>query len=104
MNHRRLRAWKSGLLATSALAAALFAASLLWQQGHPQWAFLLAFTGAWALVSLILAIVDYTEQSGLVLAHILDDHVDDLLARIGELEREIEQLRRERSDGFRKAS
>lgn len=104
MKHGRLRAWKSGLLATSALAAALFAASLLWQQGHPQWAFLLAFTGTWALVSLILSVVDFTEQSGLVLARILDDNVDDLLARIGELEQEIEQLRRDQPAQMRKAS
>ena len=104
MRHGRLRAWKSGLLATSALAAALVAASLLWQQGHPQWAFLLAFTGAWALVSLILSIVDFTEQSGLVLARILDDNVDDLLARIGELEQEIERLRRNQPAQMRKAS
>lgn len=104
MKHGRLRSWKSGLLATSALAAALFAASLLWQQGHPQWAFLLAFTATWALVSLILSIVDFTEQSGLVLARILDDNVDDLLARIGELEQEIERLRRDQPAQVRKAS
>ena len=49
---KKMNAWQSGLLASSALAATLFAASLLWQQGQPQWAFLLAFAAVWILISI----------------------------------------------------
>lgn len=96
--------WQSGLLATSALAAALFASSLLWQQGLPEWAFLLAFAAVWALLSIAWANADYTEQSGTILARIVDHNFDRMHERLEYLESELERLRRQQPEPVRKAS
>ncbi len=101
---KRMNAWQSGLLATSALAATFFAASLLWQQGHPQWAFVLAFAAVWVLISVSWASVDYAEKSGTMLARIVDHNFDDMHERVAYLEKELERLREEAPARVRKAS
>ena len=101
---KRMNAWQSGLLATSALAAILFAASLLWQQGQPQWAFVLAFAAVWSLISISWANIDYSEESGTMLASVVDHHFDGMHDRIDYLEKELARLREEMPDWVQNAS
>ena len=101
---RRMNAWQSALLATSALAATFFAASLVWQQGHPQWAFLLAFAAVWVLISISWASIDFSEKSGTLLARIVDHNFDRVHERLEYLENELDRLREETPDWVRKAS
>ncbi len=104
MANRMFRSWQSSLLATSGLAAALFAASLLWQQGLAEWGFLLGFAAVWALVALSWSSVDFTERSGVLLAHIMDRNFEQMHERVVELEQEVEFLRGELSEPYRRAS
>ena len=98
------KTWQSSLLATSGLAAALFAASLLWQQGLPEWAFLLGFAAVWALITISWANVDFTERSGLLMARVMDRNFEQMHERIVDLERELESLRDQPPEPLRKAS
>lgn len=97
--NRKPTPWQSALLATSGLGAIFVATNTLWQAGHPQWGFLLAFCAVWALISISWSNVDYTEESGLILADIVDRNIQHLHDRIEELEREIALLK-ERHAGF----
>ena len=100
---KKVSPWQIGMLATSALAAAFFASSILWQQGHPQWAFLLAFAAVWALISIAWANADYTEKSGAILARIVDHNFDRMHERVEYLESELERLQH-LAEPVRKAS
>ena len=104
MAMRTFKSWQSSLLATSGLAAALFAASQLWQQGLAQWAFLLVFAAVWALVALSWSSVAFTERSGVLLARIMDRNFEQMHERVVELEQEVEMLRDELAGAYRKAS
>lgn len=101
---RKINPWQSGLLATSALAAIMFAASLLWQAQHQEWAFLMAFSAVWFLISLSWSNVDYTDKTGAILARIVDSNFDHVHERIEILEAELEKLRLEKENSYRKAS
>ena len=101
---RKANPWQTGLLATSGLAAVIFSASLLWQDGHPQWAFLLAFVAVWSLISISWANVDFAERSGTILARIVDHNFGQMHERLLELEREVEELRAAAEHPYRKAS
>jgi 4-hydroxybenzoate polyprenyltransferase len=90
---RRTGPWQRSLLVTCALSAAFVAASLLWQSGYPQWAFVVAFLTTWITLSVAWSDVDYTEESGMVLAQIVDHNFDRLHERLEELERQLEDLR-----------
>jgi hypothetical protein len=89
---KRDKTWQTALLATSGLAALLFAAGQVWAAGYPQWGFLLAFAGIWALITVSWSNVDYTEESGIILADIMDCNFKQLHERIGQLEAEIQGL------------
>lgn len=102
--NRKISPWQSGLLATSGLSAVIFAASLLWQAQHQEWAFLLAFSAVWFLISVSWSNVDYTDKTGAILARIVDSNFNHVHERIETLEAELEELRREKEDSFRKAS
>ena len=101
---RKANPWQTGLLATSGLAAVFFSASLLWQDGHPQWAFLLTFVAAWSLISISWANVDFAERSGTILARIVDHNFAEMHERLLELEREVAELRATAEHPYRKAS
>jgi hypothetical protein len=101
---KKVNPWQVGLLATSALAAAVFAASLLWQQGHPEWAFVLSFSAVWALLSIVWANVDFTEDSGTLLARVVDHNFHHVHDRLEFLEQELDRLNRQVPQDFRKAS
>ena len=101
---RRIGPWQRSLLATCALSAGFVAASLLWQSGSPQWAFVVAFTTVWATLSVTWSDVDYTEESGMLLAQIVDHNFDQLHGRLEELERQLDDLRKSRTMQDRRAS
>lgn len=101
---KKINPWQNGLLATSALAAIFFASSLLWQQGHAQWAFVLAFSAIWILISISWSNIDYTEESGTILARIVDHNFDHVHERLEQLEKELEVLREKASEGYKKPS
>lgn len=98
---RKFGPWQRSLLATSALSAAFVATSMLWQLGHPEWGFLLAFVAVWVTLSIAWSDVDFTEASGLLLAQIVDQNIEHLHDRIELLERELDALR-DAPDGLRK--
>ncbi|MDX1697271.1 MAG: hypothetical protein R3308_03250 [Thiohalobacterales bacterium] len=104
MENRTFNSWQSSLLATSGLAAALFAASQLWQQGLAEWGFLLGFAAVWTMVALSWSSVAFTERSGLLLARIVDRNFEQMHERVVELEQEVAMLRGELSGPYRKAS
>jgi hypothetical protein len=101
---RKANPWQSGLLTTSGLAAVIFSASLLWQAGHAQWAFVLTFTAVWALISISWSNVDFAERSGTILARIVDHNFGQMHERLIELEQEVEALRSALEQPYRKAS
>lgn len=92
-SNKKTTPWQSALLATCGLSAIFVATNALWQAGYPQWGFLLAFCAVWALISISWSNVDYTEESGLILADIVDHNLKHLHDRIHELEHEIGQLK-----------
>jgi hypothetical protein len=102
--NRRFGPWQRSLLATSALSGAFVAASLLWQSGNPQWAFVIAFITTWITLSVAWSDVDYTEESGVQLAQIMDHNFDRLQDRLEELEQQLEALRRRDTGRDRRAS
>ena len=101
---RRIGPWQRSLLATCALSAAFVASSLLWQAGQPQWGFLLAFATVWITLSVSWSDLHFTEQSGVLLAQIVDDNFHRLHERLEQLERELEEYRLENGAARRKAS
>lgn len=104
MTNHAFKSWHSSLLATSGLAAAFFAASLLWQQGLAEWGFLLGFAAVWALVALSWSNVAFTERSGVLLARIVDRNFEQMHERVLELEKEIEELRQHLANPYPRAS
>lgn len=104
MKLRKPHPWQSALLATSGLAAMIFASLELWQQGLQHWAFLLAFAAVWSIIAISWSNVDFTERSGTMLARIVDHNFEQMHERIEELEKEVERLRADAPDGWRKAS
>lgn len=103
MNYKP-RPWQSALLATSAISAALVAASQLWQVGHPQWAFLVAFAATWVLLAISWSNVAFTDRSTTILARIVDRNFEQLHDRLEALEFELETLRNQAQQTYRKAS
>ena len=101
---KKANPWKTGLVATSGLAVAVFASSLLWQGGYPEWSFLLSFSAVWILVSLTWANVDYTEDSGTLLARVVDHNFNQVHKRLEYLEKELDRLHRQSPAALRKAS
>jgi hypothetical protein len=90
----RMGPWQSSLLITSGLAALVVAASLLWQAGHAQWAFLLVFGATWLVIAISWSNVNYAEESGVILARIVDENFERMHERIQYLEAELESLRK----------
>jgi len=101
---RRTGPWKRSLLTTSALSAAFFAGSLLWQAGHPEWAFLLAFLVVWVTLSLFWGDLRFTEDSGLLLAQVVDYNFSGLTERLDDLEKRVAELREPREKTRRRVS
>lgn len=61
--------------------------------GLQEWAFLLIFLAVWALISVSWSNVEFTEESGHILADIVDQNFERMSERIKLLEQELEELR-----------
>jgi len=84
--------WRSGLIVATMLSVLFFLASLLWQAGYAQWGFVLLFGALWLFAGLFLANDEFNEESGLILAGVVDENVDHLLERIHNLENALSGL------------
>jgi len=89
----RRRPWRDALIATTGISAIMFVASLLWNSGNPQWAFIIAFVGVWLLLSISWSNIDFTEKSGTILADVMDHNFDHIDQRVEQLEKTIAELK-----------
>jgi hypothetical protein len=83
------RPWRNGLLATTSISLLVVLASVLWNAGHAQWAFLLVFLALWLFISLSWSNDRFIEQSGTLLARIVDHNFQQVHERMEFLEREL---------------
>jgi hypothetical protein len=96
---RRKQPWRDALIATTGLSVFAVAASLLWTSGHAEWAFALAFAAIWLLISISWSNIEFTEESGSILARIVDHNFGQINERIEELEKELARIREQASTG-----
>ena len=87
------RPWRDALIATTALSVLFVACTLLWRADHPEWAFLLGFAAVWALITISWSNVEFAEQSGTILARIVDHNFENLQLKIEALESQVAELR-----------
>jgi hypothetical protein len=85
--------WRDALIATTGLSVFVLAATLLWKSRYPEWAFALSFVSIWVLISISWSYIDFTEQSGSILAGIMDHNFDKMHSRVEQLEAELFALR-----------
>lgn len=85
--------WRNALVATTALSVTFAVASVLWNSGHAEWAFLLFFVAVWALLAVSWSNVQFAEESGSILAGVVDRNFVHLYTKVERLEREIMSLR-----------
>jgi hypothetical protein len=90
---RGVRPWQNALLATTGLAVFFVLSSLLWRSGHAEWAFLLLFLAIWVLLAVSWSNVSFAEESGSILASIVDRNFEDMDERIAHMERELAAVR-----------
>jgi len=90
---KRKQPWRDALIASTGLSVFALAASLLWGSGHPEWAFVLLFTAIWVIISISWSNIDFTEESAVILARLMDRNFHDLHERIAKLEQELEDMK-----------
>ncbi len=96
--------WRNGLIVTTGLSLFTVLASILWGAGHAEWAFVLAFLTIWLLTSLFWSNDEFNEESGSILARIVDHNFDQMHERLERLEQELDQIRDKRLDSDRQAA
>ncbi len=96
--------WRNGLIVTTVLSLFTVLASILWDAGHAEWAFVLAFLTIWLLTSLFWSNDEFNEESGSILARIVDHNFDQMHERMEQLEQELDQIRDKRLDSDRQAA
>ena len=89
----RKQPWRDALIATTGLSVFILASTLLWNSGHPEWAFALAFVAIWLLLSISWSNIDFTEESGTILARIVDHNFHQMNERIEQLEQDLASVR-----------
>ena len=89
----RKQPWRDALIATTGLSVFILASTLLWNSGHPEWAFALAFVAVWLLISISWSNIDFTEESGSILARIVDHNFHQMNERIEQLEQDLASVR-----------
>jgi len=89
----RKHPWRDALIATTGLSVFSFASSQLWTSGYPEWAFALAFVAIWLLLTVSWSNIRFTEESGSILARIVDHNFDHVNERIERLELELVAVR-----------
>jgi len=85
--------WRDALIASTGLSVFVLAASVLWSSGHHEWAFVLVFAATWLLLSISWSNIDFTEQSGAILASVVDHNFDRMHQQIERLENELAEIR-----------
>ncbi len=90
---KRKQPWRDALIASTGLSVFVLAASLLWNAGHHQWAFVLVFTATWLLLSISWSNVDFTEKSGAILASVMDHNFQRMHEQIEQMERELDEVK-----------
>ncbi len=96
--------WRNGLIVTTGLSLFTVLASILWGAGHAEWAFVLAFFTIWLLTSLFWSNDEFNEESGSILARIVDHNFDQLHDRMEQLEQVLVQIRDKRLGSDRQAA
>jgi hypothetical protein len=86
---RRKQPWRDALVATTSLSVFVLASSMLWNSGHQEWSFALAFVGIWLLLFISWSNIDFAEESGSILASIVDHNFDQMAERIDQLEQAL---------------
>jgi hypothetical protein len=86
---RRKQPWRDALVATTGLSVFVLASSILWNSGHQEWAFMLAFIAIWLLLFISWSNIDFAEESGSILASIVDHNFDQMSERIDQLEQAL---------------
>ena len=89
--------WRNGLIVTTGLSLFAVLASFLWSAGYPEWAFVLLFVAVWLLISLFWSNDEFNEESGSILARIVDHNFDQMHERMEQLEQELVQLQSKRN-------
>ena len=89
----RRHPWRDALIATTGLSVFVLAATMLWNSGHQEWAFALSFVSVWVLISISWSNVEFTEETGVLLARIMDQNFDEMHNRVRQLEDELSALR-----------
>ena len=89
----RKQPWRDALIATTGLSVFILASTMLWSSGHPEWAFALAFVAIWLLLSISWSNIDFTEESGSILARIVDHNFHQMNERIEQLEQDLAAVR-----------
>ena len=89
----RKQPWRDALIATTGLSVFILASTMLWSSGHPEWAFALAFVAIWLLISISWSNIDFTEESGSILARIVDCNFHQMNERIERLEQDLAAVR-----------
>jgi hypothetical protein len=92
MVFKRKQPWRDALIATTGLSLFVLAATLLWQTGYRQWAFVSIFVAVWMLLSISWSNLDFTEKSGTLLAEITDHNFQVLYERVEKLEKTLEDI------------
>jgi hypothetical protein len=90
---KRKQPWRDALIATTGLSVFLMAASMLWNTGHQEWAFVVMFTAVWMLLSISWSNIDFTEKSGAILAKIMDHNFNRMQKQIEQLEKDLAEHR-----------
>ena len=90
---RRKQPWRDALIATTGLSAFIVTSSILWKSGHHEWAFALAFVATWLLLFISWSNIDFAEESGSILAGIVDHNFDQMSARIEQLEQALASVK-----------
>lgn len=86
-------AWKNSLVATTGLSLFAFISGQLWAAGLQEWAFLLIFLAVWILISISWSNVNYAEESGTILARIVDHNFEGMSEKIRQLEQDLAELK-----------
>jgi len=90
---RRIQPWRNALIVTTGLSVFLVISSLLWNSGYPQWAFILAFLAIWAVISVSWSNMKFTEDSGSILAGIVDRNFRNLHEKVDLIEKELAAIK-----------
>ena len=90
---KRKQPWRDALIVTTGFSVFILASSVLWSSGHQEWAFALAFFATWLLISISWSIIDFTEESGSILARIVDHNFHQMGERIEQLEQDLASAR-----------